>query len=447
MKITFLTSASVLIEDQGVKILCDPWLVDGEFYGSWYHYPPCDFKPEDFNDVDYIYISHIHPDHFSTKTLSRMNKKIPVLIHDFHHRYLHDSIVRLGFVVITLKHNERTLLKNNLFINILAADNCNPEICMKYFGCGLAEKTLGSTSIDSMCVIDNGKKVIVNTNDCPFQVGHESASRIKENYKEIDFLLAGYSSATAYPQCFELSESVLEDAKKTIKEKFLRQTESYVNLFKPKYFMPFAGRYVLSGKNHFLNEKRSIPELEEAYDYFEKSKNIEHDKSKCIILNQKSNFDLSNNTQSENYTHIIKSQKLDYIEKHLSKQKYDYEQNEFPSINDLLKLLEKSFSRFDSKCKELCFSSDTTILISLPGENILKIPCNGESFELIPRETLKDISKYVYISLDSRLLKLLLSGPKYAHWNNAEIGSHLKFKRNPNVYERALFYCLNYLHA
>jgi len=447
MKITFLTSASVLIEDQGVKILCDPWLVDGEFYGSWYHYPPCDFKPEDFNDVDYIYISHIHPDHFSTKTLSRMNKKIPVLIHDFHYRYLHDNIVRLGFVVITLKHNERTLLKNNLFINILAADNCNPEICMKYFGCGLAEKTLGSTSIDSMCVIDNGKKVIVNTNDCPFQVGHESASRIKENYKEIDFLLAGYSSATAYPQCFELSESVLEDAKKTIKEKFLRQTESYVNLFKPKYFMPFAGRYVLSGKNHFLNEKRSIPELEEAYDYFEKSKNIEHDKSKCIILNQKSNFDLSNNTQSENYTHIIKSQKLDYIEKHLSKQKYDYEQNEFPSIDDLLELLEKSFSRFDSKCKELGFSSDTTILISLPGENILKIPCNGESFELIPRETLKDISKYVYISLDSRLLKLLLSGPKYAHWNNAEIGSHLKFKRNPNVYERALFYCLNYLHA
>ena len=113
----------------------------------------------------------------------------------------------------------------------------------------------------------------------------------------------------------------------------------------------------------------------------------------------------------------------------------------------MLELLEKSFSRFDSKCKELGFSSDTTILISLPGENILKIPCNGESFELIPRETLKDISKYVYISLDSRLLKLLLSGPKYAHWNNAEIGSHLKFKRNPNVYERALFYCLNYLHA
>ena len=29
MKVTYLTSASVIIEDHNVKILCDPWLVDG----------------------------------------------------------------------------------------------------------------------------------------------------------------------------------------------------------------------------------------------------------------------------------------------------------------------------------------------------------------------------------------------------------------------------------
>ena len=40
MKLTFLTSASVIVEDVGVKVLCDPWFVDGEFYGSWAHYPP-----------------------------------------------------------------------------------------------------------------------------------------------------------------------------------------------------------------------------------------------------------------------------------------------------------------------------------------------------------------------------------------------------------------------
>ena len=34
------------------------------------------------------------------------------------------------------------------------------------------------------------------------------------------------------------------------------------------------------------------------------------------------------------------------------------------------------------------------------------------------------------LKLDPRLLKRILMGPKYAHWNNAEIGSHLKFELN-----------------
>ena len=40
----------------------------------------------------------------------------------------------------------------------------------------------------------------------------------------------------------------------------------------------------------------------------------------------------------------------------------------------------------------------------------------------------------------------ILSGPKNAHWNNAEIGSHLTFERKPDNYERGLYYCLSYFH-
>ena len=71
MRIQYLTSASVIIHDKNTSILCDPWLVDGEYYGSWCHFPELNFKPEDFNYVDYIYLSHIHPDHSSVKTLKR----------------------------------------------------------------------------------------------------------------------------------------------------------------------------------------------------------------------------------------------------------------------------------------------------------------------------------------------------------------------------------------
>lgn len=35
MKLTYLQSSTVIVEHDGVKVLCDPWLVDGEYYGAW----------------------------------------------------------------------------------------------------------------------------------------------------------------------------------------------------------------------------------------------------------------------------------------------------------------------------------------------------------------------------------------------------------------------------
>ena len=96
MKLTFYQSSTVLLETKNVKILSDPWLVDGELYGSWNHYPQIDFNPEAFDNLDYIYLSHIHQDHFSKKTLSQLSKKIPVLIHNFESKSLRENIKSMG---------------------------------------------------------------------------------------------------------------------------------------------------------------------------------------------------------------------------------------------------------------------------------------------------------------------------------------------------------------
>ena len=61
-------------DESRVKILCDPWLDGEEYLGSWAIYPPYEFVLENFSDVDYIYVSHIHPDHGSAKTLEQLNK-------------------------------------------------------------------------------------------------------------------------------------------------------------------------------------------------------------------------------------------------------------------------------------------------------------------------------------------------------------------------------------
>ena len=447
MKLTFFQSSAVMIETKGVKILCDPWLVDGELYGSWNHYPPIDFQPQNFNDVDFIYLSHIHQDHFSKKSLSKLNKDIPVIIHNFENKVLRENIKEMGFKVNELNHNDRTHLKNQVFINILAADNCDPSICYKYFGCAPLESKYGSTSIDTMSVIDDQDNVLVNTNDCPFELSFTAATTLKEKYSKIDMLLVGYTSASAYPQCFTLSEAEKIREKERMQQDFLKKAENYVNLFEPNYFMPFAGRYTLAGKLAPLNDYRGVTELDDAFRYFTNSKNIDVEKSKCIILNPGSIFDTETGQPSEPYKKIDKIQKQQYIQNVLAKRKLDYESEQEPEIDEIKSLIGKCYERFERKRKELRFSSETTVLIKLSSEEFLAISCNGNGWKIIKQKNIDDYKNYVKLSLDTRLLKWILSGPRYAHWNVAENGSHITFERTPNVYERGLYYCLAFFYA
>ena len=93
MKITYLNSASVLIEDKNVKILCDPWLDGEEYFGSWGIYPPYDFRPEIFDDVDFIHISHIHPDHYDERFFD-FSREIPIIVLDHGLNFLHKNLIK-----------------------------------------------------------------------------------------------------------------------------------------------------------------------------------------------------------------------------------------------------------------------------------------------------------------------------------------------------------------
>jgi UDP-MurNAc hydroxylase len=446
MKLKFLSSACVIVQHKDVSILCDPWLVDGEYFGSWAHYPKFEFNPKDFEKIDFIYISHQHPDHFSPKTLSKINKNIPILIHNYHFKFLKKQIESLGFQVIELNHNDRFHLKNGLYINILAADNCEPELCYKFFGCGIKEKPTGSTYNDTMCVIDNNDEVIVNTNDCPFPLAERTAKIIKSQYTKINLLLVGYNSAGPYPQCFNFKSDKINEEKKRVTKKFFQYAENYVKLLDPNFFLPFAGRYVLAGKNSVLNNNRATVELEDAYNYFINSKNFEQENNKCFLLNSNATFDLETKKSDQKYIPVNTEEKNNYIKNVLSKIKYDYEQDDFPDANEIKNLFEISHKKFQHARHELQFKSTTKLLIQIPEDLYVVISLENENYEIIQKDDLHKFNKFVKIDLDSRLLKLLLQGPQYANWNNCEVGSHLKFERKPEIYESGLFYCLNFFH-
>ena len=446
MKLTFLQSASYILEHNGVKILNDPWLVDGEYFGSWSHYPPFKFNPTDYSNIDYIFISHIHPDHVSFKTLKQLDKNIPILIHKFPTNFLKKNIENLGFKTIEIEHNKRIKLKDELHINILAADNCDPELCGKFLGCGTAETKFKEMYFDSICVVDNSEEVVVNVNDCPYELAEPTLSLILKQYKKIDFLLVGYAGAGPFPQCFEIDKKRKITLAKKKQVQFLTQAEKFIQYFSPKYFMPFAGRYVLTGKLVNLNPYRGVPELEEAFSYFKNNQKIPSN-SKPILLNSFSTFDISTQQSSKSYSPIIKKEKENYIKNILEKRKLDYEDFPIPTYEEFLSLIPKCFSRFENKRNEIGFSTETKILLEISKTQFVEIPCNGKSFKIITKEQSTEIQNYVKMFLDFRLLKQVLMGPKHAHWNNADIGSHIKYSRSSETFERGLSYCMNFFHA
>ena len=44
MKIKLFRSATLGINTKDYNLLTDPWLTDGEYYGSWCHFPYYDLK-------------------------------------------------------------------------------------------------------------------------------------------------------------------------------------------------------------------------------------------------------------------------------------------------------------------------------------------------------------------------------------------------------------------
>jgi len=435
-------SSTFSITTEKTKVLFDPWLIDGEYYGSWNHFPPIDIDFSEFNEYDFICLTHIHPDHFSKKTLQKINKNIPVIILDYKQKFLKLNLELLGFNVIELKHGS-SLSLNDISIKVFAADNCNPELCKKFFGCGIfGQKNDQSNQIDSIFVIKQKSYTLVNTNDVPFQLARDVLKKIKKEFPKIDLLLVGYSGAGPYPQCFDNLDD-LEKLKKAEEKKisFLEQSLSTINVLEPKLYMPFAGQYTLGGKLSKLNKFRGSPNLIEARNYLNnKLKN----NSKCILLNSNIEYNLNDKKLPE-FSPSFFDEEESYINNYLTKIKFDYETQTYPKMYELTSLIEKSFLRFEKKRNEIKYFSKTKIIIKVNHSKYLVLYMNGDRFKILEPDKIV-WNNYVLLDLDQRLLFSILKGPKYAHWNNAEIGSHIQYFRSPDIYERSLFYCLNFFH-
>ena len=70
IKISFISHACLIIETEDFSFATDPWIIGFAFASGWWlkNKPVKDWE-EKLNSVDFIYISHNHPDHLHPKSL------------------------------------------------------------------------------------------------------------------------------------------------------------------------------------------------------------------------------------------------------------------------------------------------------------------------------------------------------------------------------------------
>ena len=148
------------------------------------------------------------------------------------------------------------------------------------------------------------------------------------------------------------------------------------------------------------------------------------------------------------YIPIDENEKLNYLKNSLSSKKFDYELTSNKSIKDLLVLIEPAFKRFKDKVKQIGFKTNTKIIITLSSEKYLVIDMSKQMPVYNFSDSYEEIANpNILFELDNRLLFDVLRGPRYAHWNNVEIGSLMRMKRNPDVYEQGIHLSLCYFHV
>lgn len=220
MRITSIGHAGLLLETAAGRIACDPWFTPA-YFGSWVPFPDnTGIDPQWVGSADYLYVSHLHRDHFDPDWLARhMSKDATVLLPDFPVPDLRDALEGLGFRHFVQTRNNQPVEVDGLriLINALVSPNDGP---------------LG----DSGLAVDDGRVRIYNQNDSrPVQAGPI------EQFGPLHGHFLQYSGAIWYPMVYDFPQRMKQTVGQRKRRNGMARALKYMEQYQARHVFPFAG--------------------------------------------------------------------------------------------------------------------------------------------------------------------------------------------------------------
>lgn len=450
MKVQWFTSATVGIQSaSGSRVLCDPWLTDGAFIGSWYHWPP--LEGDEYARVlgmrwDAVYVSHLHADHCDRRflaELARAQPKCQAIIPASANPWLERIIRTCGFTQDRLQivQSGHKTVVGDIGVRVWSADTCNPALCGVSVPCHGLERD--DAVIDSLAVFEADGQRLLNANDA---LSVASVSRVLNQVGQVDLILGHFGGAGPYPQCFsDLSSEAKHIAAESLALRFVERLADASKLLKARYVFPFAGQYFLSGRLVPLNQYRSVLPLGQVLSLL-----VEKTTSIPLSLGNFHTFDLSTEEVSGEWREPSAAAVSEYAGRlepirfsyELAYEEWHHFERDLLTAGDRMQAAFKrhaSFGKADCSLI-LCDETDRSVTFDFVGKDFHS---HVGVQALSPNVTT--------ITADQRLWRrLVVRRPGYRgftpmHFNQAEIGSHLSWKREGQYRTETRF--LNFLQT
>lgn len=241
MQFTILSHAGLLIRGSGISLVTDPWITGSCYWRSWWNYPPVAESLIEGLRPDFIYLTHIHWDHFHGVSLRRFPRNTPILVPRMHSGRIRRDLVRLGFRdVREMGHAESLLLAPDFRITSYHV----------------------SPFLDSALVVESEGTTLLNANDAKLMGG--PLRHLLRRHPRIDFVLRSHSSANS-----RLSYEIAEDPAGPVDDLagYIRSFAVFAQATRAKHAIPFASNHCYLHRDVFhLNDTIQTPRM--VQDYF-----------------------------------------------------------------------------------------------------------------------------------------------------------------------------------